>query len=127
MPKWETRMIHRETLGVSLNSDRLRNDVPESAAADQPRWYTDKMRGLAEAAIVVNSAMSFDDVMQVITDQARAVIGAHQAVTSFTLDQNWSQAINGLSLSDKYEGEFTNEDEILLTQLSQMAAVALEL
>lgn len=41
-------------------------------------------------------------MLQVITDQAREIIGAHQAVTSVTIDQNWAQAIHAISLSDKY-------------------------
>jgi GAF domain-containing protein len=52
--------------------------------------------------MAANSASSLGEIMQLLTDQSRAMIGAHQAVTSFTADKNWSQAITGLSLSDKY-------------------------
>ena len=45
---------------------------------------------------------SVEALVQAITEHVRELIGAHQAVTSLTVDQNWSQAINGLSLSDKY-------------------------
>ena len=139
----------------------------------------------------------------VVTEEARTLIGSHQAVTGFTTDQNWGQAINTVSLSekyarwrgydekpdgsgiyslvcrtneplrmtqaeleehpptndsartlanhpplrgwlaaplvgrdgrnigliqlsDKYEGEFTAEDEAILVQLAQMASVAIE-
>ncbi|MFN4258306.1 MAG: ATP-binding protein [Gemmataceae bacterium] len=163
-----------------------------------------QMRAMAEAAMVVNAVSTIPDVMQAITDQARHIIGAHQAVTSFTVDRNWTQAITGLSLSekyaayrcydtkpdgsgiyslvcennqvirltqteleahprwrgfgaeasrhppmrgwlaaplirhdgqnqgliqlsDKYEGEFTKEDELLLVQLAQLASVALQI
>ncbi|MCH7725283.1 MAG: hypothetical protein IH991_02200, partial [Planctomycetes bacterium] len=44
--------------------------------------YTDKLHGLMQAASAINSTFSFDDALQVITEQARLVIGAHQSVTN---------------------------------------------
>jgi len=61
-----------------------------------------QLAGLNAAAIAVNSAKSVDAVLQIICDQARDIIGAHQAVSSLNLNQNWAQAINALSLSEKY-------------------------
>ena len=40
--------------------------------------------------------------LQVITERARSTIGAHQAVTSMVIDENWAEAIHAISLSDKY-------------------------
>lgn len=57
---------------------------------------------MAQAGLDVNAATSIEEMMQTITDHAREILGAHQATTSFTLDHNWTQAITGLSLSDKY-------------------------
>lgn len=61
-----------------------------------------QLREMAQLALGANSASSLDQIMQILTDQSRIIIGAHQAVTSFTADKNWSQAITGLSLSEKY-------------------------
>jgi PAS domain S-box-containing protein len=66
------------------------------------RHYMNQLQGLTAAALAINSALSVEEVLQVITDRAAAVIGAHQSVTSMTVNQNWAQAINAVYLSDKY-------------------------
>ena len=60
-------------------------------------------RALAEAAVAMTSARTLAEALQVITDAARAAIGAHQAVTSMTRNQRWGQAITAVSLSERYE------------------------
>lgn len=64
--------------------------------------YASQMQGLTEAALVINSVLSIEELLQVITERSRFIIGAHQAVTSTTTNQNWVQAISSISLSDKY-------------------------
>ena len=49
---------------------------------------------LADAAAAINSRLSFDDMLQVVTEQAREVIGAHCCIASVVLDDgptliNW--------------------------------------
>lgn len=66
------------------------------------RRRTEQLRGLAEAALAINASLSLDEALQTITERARLIIGAHQAVTSFTIGQDWAQSINAVSLSDKY-------------------------
>jgi PAS domain S-box-containing protein len=61
-----------------------------------------QLKGLNEAAIGIAKAGSLDAVLHEITERARTLIPAHQAVTSLTIDQNFAQAINAVSLSDKY-------------------------
>ncbi|WP_019587874.1 PAS domain S-box protein [Deinococcus apachensis] len=61
-----------------------------------------RLRGLAAAALNINAARTLDETLDVITEQARAVIGAHQAVVSLSVGDDWAQAINAVSLSDKY-------------------------
>lgn len=51
---------------------------------------------------MVNSARSLDEVLRIVTETAREIVGAHQSVTSLTVDENWAQAITHVSLSDKY-------------------------
>ncbi|MDZ8225967.1 PAS domain S-box protein [Nostoc sp. ChiVER01] len=64
--------------------------------------YANQLQGLTTAALAINSALSVEEVLQVITEQAASIIAAHQSVTSMTINQNWSQAINAVHLSDKY-------------------------
>jgi signal transduction histidine kinase/DNA-binding response OmpR family regulator len=66
------------------------------------RQYMSRLRKLAKASIAINSLLSIDQMLKLITEQAREIIEAHQAVTSMTVDGNWAQAISAMSLSDKY-------------------------
>ncbi|MBA4158350.1 MAG: PAS domain S-box protein [Gemmatimonadetes bacterium] len=90
-----------------------RTERKRAEAAEQR--YTERLRGLAEAALAINSAPSLGVALQLITDRAREVIGAHQSVTSMTLGitlgSEWAQAINAVSLSEKYAA-WRDYDEI---------------
>jgi len=105
--------------GLGKKSDDVAEQTPADAGppsdADAPHalaeWkraraaehrYGEQFRSLAEAAVAVNSASTLEEALQVVTEQARRVIGAHQAVTSMSADLNWAQAINAVSLSEKY-------------------------
>ncbi|NJL40478.1 MAG: response regulator [Leptolyngbyaceae cyanobacterium RM2_2_4] len=66
------------------------------------RQYTGRLRKLAKASLAINSLLSIDQTLKLITDQSREIIEAHQAVISMTTDGNWAQAINATSLSEKY-------------------------
>jgi signal transduction histidine kinase/CheY-like chemotaxis protein len=59
-------------------------------------------QGLSECTLALNSTRSLNEIHQIITDQARLIIGAHQSVTSLTTGSDLAQAVNALSLSDKY-------------------------
>jgi signal transduction histidine kinase/response regulator RpfG family c-di-GMP phosphodiesterase len=166
-----------------------------------------QMQKLAAAAVAINSALSIERMLQTITDTARDIVGAHQAITLFVasttdgpepgrpiteavasysdkyaewrprklrLDAiagtvvarsraatrmtvaelhdhpDWNIVRNAdippvvggmlaapltgrdgsnlgvIYLSDRYDGEFTSDDEAVLTQLAQMASIAIE-
>src|SRR5262245_29451983 len=44
------------------------------------------MEKLSRCALVINSAESVDEILQIVADEARELIGAHQAATSLTSD-----------------------------------------
>jgi PAS domain S-box-containing protein len=166
------------------------------------RQRSEQLRGLAAASVAISGAGTLDAVLRVITEQARELIGAHQAATSMTelvgartphvvsfsdryaawrdsaarldgaglyarvarpprpvrLTQAELEAHAGwkalaaeggghaplrgwlavpligrdggrlglIHLSDRSEGEFTEDDEFILVQLAQLASVALE-
>ncbi|MBW4538462.1 MAG: PAS domain-containing protein [Myxacorys chilensis ATA2-1-KO14] len=83
-------------------SDRKQAEAEREQLLANERHYVHQMQGLTSAALAINSALSVEEVLQVITNQAVSIIGAHQSVTSLTIDQNWAQAINTIHLSDKY-------------------------
>ena len=62
---------------------------------------TVQLQRLSDAALAIGAATSVDEISRVATEAARAIIGAHQAVTSFS-GENWAQAIHAVSLSGKY-------------------------
>lgn len=56
----------------------------------------------ADAAQAITWHQTLEGTMHEVAEQARGVIGAHQSVVSLTASGDWTQAINALSLSDKY-------------------------
>ncbi len=191
------------TESKAAEEERARLFEAERRAVRKAQQQAEQLRGLTAASIAINAALSVDEVLQLITDQARQLIGAHQGVSSLTTTNNEAQAISAVSLSesyaarrddavptngsristeicrtnhpmrmtqseleahpawpgcsaeadahpprrgwvaapligrdgrnigvlhlsDKYEGDFTTEDESILVQLAQMASVALE-
>jgi PAS domain S-box-containing protein len=76
--------------------------TPEPTRACENTRAEAALRGLAATAIALNSCRSLDELLRTITDRAREIIGAHMAVIGTTIDQSWAQAIQAVSLSDKY-------------------------
>jgi PAS domain S-box-containing protein len=95
---------HEHKVAVLFNdiSDRKQAEVEREQLLANERQYANQLQGLTAAALAINSALSVEEVLRTITDQAAAIIGTHQAVTSMTIDQNWAQGINAVYLSDKY-------------------------
>ena len=62
---------------------------------------------VANASKSMNAALSMDSIARILTEEARSMLGAHQAVTSLTVPDNRPRALNMMSLSDKYAGERT--------------------
>jgi PAS domain S-box-containing protein len=57
---------------------------------------------LAEAPSGRLTTPSLEQILTEVTERARKLVGAHQSVTSMTVNNNWAQAITAVSLSDKY-------------------------
>jgi signal transduction histidine kinase/HAMP domain-containing protein len=87
---------------LAENTERQRAEEALGQALQGLRQHSRQMRGLAQAALAMNSERALAVVLQIVTDQARAILGVHQAVTSLTVDQNWAQAVTNLSFSEKY-------------------------
>jgi PAS domain S-box-containing protein len=73
--------------------------------------YATQLQALARASLAINAAMSLAEVMQIVTEEARGIIGAHQAVMQFIVDGNWAQAMTVTSSSQMYAG--VREDEAM--------------
>jgi PAS domain S-box-containing protein len=92
----------REWVGAHRDVTRQRQDEAElERLLTREQRHALQLQGLASAALVISEADSVEHVLRAITEQAREVIGAHQAVTSLSLE-GWAQAVHATSMSDKY-------------------------
>ncbi len=103
---------HECKVAVLFNdiSDRKQAEAEREQLLANERHYANQLQGLTAAALAINSALSVEEVLKVITDRAASIVGTHQSVASMTIDLNWSQAIDAIYLSDKYAA-WQNYDE----------------
>jgi signal transduction histidine kinase len=85
----------------TLADDPMAASDPKRAGEDLQR-HTAQLQGLASASLAINSARSADKVSQAVTEVARHIIGAHLSGTGFSIYPTWAQAIQSVSLSEKY-------------------------
>jgi K+-sensing histidine kinase KdpD len=60
------------------------------------------MRQIADAALAINAILPVDEVLRLVVDQARSIIGAHQGVVNLVENGNWAESLMETSFSDKY-------------------------
>jgi signal transduction histidine kinase len=84
-------------IGAHLDLARERRTALEGR-----QEHANRLRKLAEAGLAINSTLSLDDTLKLVTEQARDIVGAHQAITSMAVAESWAQAITAIDLSDKY-------------------------
>lgn len=129
---------------VAVDNARLYGEAQDALRVTQRR--ATQLRGLTEASLTINSARSVEEVVELVTEQARLLIGAEQAEASLAphyytsetgdpaerrilvapLADRDGREFGALQLSDKQVGEFSDADEAILAQLAQMASVAVE-
>lgn len=78
--------------------DKTSQDKAEKDVQD----YLFTLQRAADAAQAITWHQTLEGTMQEIAEQARGVIGAHQAVVSLSGEGSHLQAIHALSLSEKY-------------------------
>jgi len=121
-PDGAIRYVHAERRAIRDESGRVTHiigtmqDVTERTEADLERQrYLTQLTSLADAARKVNSVLTVDELLQVITDIARDLVGAHVAVS--VLPSTDGQAVERCktSHSEKYTsvvpGSFLLEGE----------------
>ena len=82
----------------ALDNARLYRNSLDTLAAEQQR--TAVLRSLAEAAVQINSSLELDSLLQVITDQARSIIGARQSFTTLLARGAWHKSITCVSAAE---------------------------
>jgi PAS domain S-box-containing protein len=82
--------------------DRRRAEEELARAAAAERHRAGLLARVAAASRAVNAVLSVDGIARIVTEEARAIVGAHQGVTTLTAGGDGSQAISAASYSDKY-------------------------
>ena len=82
----------------ALDNARLYHDSLQTLAAEQQR--TAVLRSLAEASVKINSTLALDSLLQAITDQARNIIGARQALATLLPKGELNRSITCVSVAE---------------------------
>ncbi|HEV7254331.1 MAG TPA: PAS domain S-box protein [Mesorhizobium sp.] len=83
---------------IKIGRDETRRRAAEISLAKQ----SEQLQALAQAALTVTRAPTLEATLDEITQAAKRIIGAHQAVVSLTRGPDWSQAINTVAFTDRY-------------------------
>jgi serine phosphatase RsbU (regulator of sigma subunit)/anti-sigma regulatory factor (Ser/Thr protein kinase) len=115
------------------------------AKARLEQRHADQLRGLADAALAVNSTLSVDEMLELVAERARTLVGARRSSVTIAAENGDAPAairrdadhlaaplidregrpLGSIRLADKREGSFSDDDESILVQLAQMASVAI--
>ncbi|MBD2541139.1 PAS domain S-box protein [Coleofasciculus sp. FACHB-SPT36] len=96
-------------------SDRKQLEQERNQLLLNEQQRATQLRGLADAALAINSTLSIDERLQAIADQARTIIGAHQSHAKLSFNQDWAQSLNAISVSDKYAPRRESPEKIDVT------------
>ncbi|WP_165250656.1 PAS domain S-box protein [Paludisphaera soli] len=89
--------------GVTVDvSAQKRDEERQARLLLRERERSRLLRRMADAALAIHAAGSLEGVLRAMVEQTRGVVGAHQAVSSLTVGDDWAQAITTVSMSDKY-------------------------
>jgi serine phosphatase RsbU (regulator of sigma subunit)/anti-sigma regulatory factor (Ser/Thr protein kinase) len=132
----------RESLATFDMTQRGFREAQETAQLEAR--HASQLRGLAEAALAVNSMLSVDEMLDTVSERAREVIGAVRAIARLKEppEDDWpvrspkrlaalfidreGNRLGWIEVTGKRTGSFTEEDESILVQLAQMTSVAIE-
>jgi PAS domain S-box-containing protein len=135
---------NNEILGAVLvfrdvTEDR-RSEVALSTSLEREQSWSNRLRQVASAALTINAATTQDSIVGVIDGEARRILGAGNCRVVFDdtmLAEQSGNLIVPLTLrsgrhfgyihcSNKFRGSFDENDRAVLTQLAQMASIAIE-
>lgn len=91
---------------------RKRADDERAALVALEERRAAQLHRLLEAALLISRNPSIDDLLQQVTDQARGIVGAHQAMAVITPEVDGPKEIQALSLSSKYRAWTDSEESV---------------
>ena len=89
-------------------TERKQTEDEVAALLNQEKRRAALLSKVAEASSKIGANLSVDCIMRILVDEARAIIGVHQATASLSAD-NCTKVMHTVSLSDKY-AEFRGYD-----------------
>ncbi len=87
---------------VSVFVDLFKKTEQVRRQAESLRQRAEQLHKLTEASLSINSALSADKILQVVTETAARIIGCHQAAATTSDVQNGGAAHTAVWCSDKY-------------------------
>jgi signal transduction histidine kinase/CHASE3 domain sensor protein len=76
---------------------------------DRETHRSEQLQELAELAVSLNTTVNLEDRLDIVTEKARKIIGAHQSITTYAPNARWERAIHSTSFSDRY-GEWRDRE-----------------
>jgi signal transduction histidine kinase/DNA-binding response OmpR family regulator len=95
--------VLRTKVSVFLELGRKTREVEQQARRLAHR--AEQLHKLSQASLAIHSAISIDDMLQVVTDTAREIIGAHCATAVTTWKEGWDRCQTTISLSPQWESQ----------------------
>ncbi len=111
-----------------------------SQALTREQGWAERLRHVAAAALTINAAATKDSIVGVIDGEARRILGAGRCHVVFdeqefaeeegslvvALTSRAGRQMGYIHCTDKASGRFDDDDRAVLTQMAQMASIALE-
>jgi PAS domain S-box-containing protein len=95
----------REWIGANTDiHDVVTAQADLSQRLEGEKRHSALLSKVAQASRTLSSALSRQNIADILVGEVRDILQVHQAVVSLTEGGNWTQAINAVSLSDKYAG-----------------------
>lgn len=93
----------REWIGANTDiHDMVMAEIELAQRLEYEKRTSALLAKVAQAARTLHTVLSSDEIAKALVAEARGILQAHQAVVSLTENGSWSQAINAVSLSEKY-------------------------
>ena len=121
-------------------SDDRQNEIALNHSLAREQSWAARLRQVAAASLTINAATTQDSIVGVIDGEARRILGAGRCTVVFQdaavaeddgsivvpLTTRAGRAMGYIQCADKAAGRFDDDDRAVLTQMAQMASIALE-
>lgn len=138
------RGVNGDVLGAVLvfrdvTDDRNTETALNHSLAREQSW-AERLRQVAAASLTINAAATQDSIVGVIDGEARRILGAGRCKVVFdeadiveedgslvvVLKSRAGRRMGYIHCTEKASGRFDDDDRAVLTQMAQMASIALE-